>query len=62
MFHACAYSSAGQGVDTPLSEVGVQQAEAAGYYLQDLHFTNVFVSDLQRATQVTFVLRSTFSL
>ncbi|XP_072528795.1 fructose-2,6-bisphosphatase TIGAR B isoform X3 [Salminus brasiliensis] len=41
----------GQGIDTPLSEVGVRQAEAAGLYLQDIRFTNVFVSNLQRATQ-----------
>ncbi|XP_026866916.2 fructose-2,6-bisphosphatase TIGAR B [Electrophorus electricus] len=49
----------GQGVDTPLSEVGLRQAEAAGHYLRDLHFTNVFVSNLQRATQTAeIILRS----
>ncbi|XP_053091249.1 probable fructose-2,6-bisphosphatase TIGAR A isoform X2 [Pangasianodon hypophthalmus] len=41
----------GQGIDSPLSETGVQQAEAAGQYLQDVHFTNVFASDMKRAKQ-----------
>ncbi|XP_076862476.1 fructose-2,6-bisphosphatase TIGAR B [Brachyhypopomus gauderio] len=49
----------GQGVDTPLSEVGLRQAEAAGHYLRDLHFSNVFVSNLQRATKTAeIILRS----
>lgn len=43
----------GQGIDSPLSEIGVQQAEAAGEYLQDVHFTNVFASDMKRAKQVS---------
>lgn len=42
----------GQGIDTLLSDTGHQQAAAAGVYLKDLHFTNVFVSNLQRAIQV----------
>lgn len=42
----------GQGIDTLLSDTGHQQAVAAGRYLKDLHFTNVFVSNLQRAVQV----------
>lgn len=46
----------GQGIDTTLSEVGVRQAEAAGRYLQDLHFTNVFVSNLQRAIQTAEII------
>ncbi|XP_072528793.1 fructose-2,6-bisphosphatase TIGAR B isoform X2 [Salminus brasiliensis] len=46
----------GQGIDTPLSEVGVRQAEAAGLYLQDIRFTNVFVSNLQRATQTAKII------
>lgn len=41
----------GQGVDTLLSETGVQQGEAVGHYLQDIPFSTVFVSDLQRAMQ-----------
>uniref|UniRef100_A0A8C7F4U5 TP53 induced glycolysis regulatory phosphatase b n=1 Tax=Oncorhynchus kisutch TaxID=8019 RepID=A0A8C7F4U5_ONCKI len=41
----------GQGVDTSLSEPGLQQAEAAGLYLRELSFSNVFVSNLQRARQ-----------
>lgn len=43
----------GQGIDAPLSEIGVQQAEAAGQYLQDVRFTNVFASDMKRAKQVS---------
>lgn len=42
----------GQGVDTPLSETGVQQGEAVGQYLKDITFSHVFVSNLQRAVQV----------
>ncbi|XP_051547009.1 fructose-2,6-bisphosphatase TIGAR B isoform X3 [Myxocyprinus asiaticus] len=41
----------GQGIDTPLSDTGHLQAAAAGRYLRDLHFTNVFASNLQRAVQ-----------
>ncbi|XP_056604598.1 fructose-2,6-bisphosphatase TIGAR B isoform X2 [Triplophysa dalaica] len=41
----------GHGIDTPLSDTGHQQAAAAGLYLKDLHFTNVFASNLQRAIQ-----------
>ncbi|KAK2838397.1 hypothetical protein Q7C36_013211 [Tachysurus vachellii] len=46
----------GQGIDTPLSEIGVQQAEAAGEYLQDVHFTNVFASDMKRAKQTAEII------
>ncbi|XP_076588926.1 putative fructose-2,6-bisphosphatase TIGAR A [Chaetodon auriga] len=41
----------GQAIDSPLSEMGLQQAEAAGRYLKDVKFTNVFVSDMLRAQQ-----------
>ncbi|CAJ1054773.1 fructose-2%2C6-bisphosphatase TIGAR B [Xyrichtys novacula] len=41
----------GQGVDTTLSEAGVQQGKAVGRYLRDIPFNNVFVSNLQRAVQ-----------
>nr|XP_020506744.1 probable fructose-2,6-bisphosphatase TIGAR A [Labrus bergylta] len=41
----------GQAIDCPLSEIGLQQAEAAGRYLKDVKFSNVFVSDMQRAQQ-----------
>ncbi|XP_019935018.2 probable fructose-2,6-bisphosphatase TIGAR A [Paralichthys olivaceus] len=41
----------GQAIDAPLSEVGLQQAEAAGLYLRDVKFSNVYVSDMQRAQQ-----------
>ncbi|CAN9498711.1 unnamed protein product [Ophioblennius macclurei] len=41
----------GQAIDSPLSEVGLQQADAAGRYLKDVKFTNVFVSDMLRAKQ-----------
>ncbi|KAF1387264.1 hypothetical protein PFLUV_G00103560 [Perca fluviatilis] len=41
----------GQGIDSVLSEIGLQQAEAAGCYLKDVEFTNVFVSDMLRAQQ-----------
>lgn len=44
--------ASGQGVDTVLSETGVQQGEAVGQYLTDITFSNVFVSNLQRAVQV----------
>ncbi|KAL7882938.1 hypothetical protein SRHO_G00005960 [Serrasalmus rhombeus] len=46
----------GQGIDTPLSEVGVRQAEAAGHYLRDIRFTNAFVSNLQRAVQTAEII------
>uniref|UniRef100_UPI0037E72F17 probable fructose-2,6-bisphosphatase TIGAR A n=1 Tax=Semicossyphus pulcher TaxID=241346 RepID=UPI0037E72F17 len=41
----------GQAIDCPLSEIGLQQAEAAGRYLKDVKFSNVFVSDMLRAQQ-----------
>lgn len=50
-------SGVGQGIDTSLSEMGLRQAEAAGQYLQDLCFTNAFVSNLQRAIQVCVCTR-----
>lgn len=42
----------GQTIDSALSEIGRQQAEAAGRYLKDVLFSNVFVSDMLRAQQV----------
>lgn len=42
----------GQAIDSPLSEIGMQQAEAAGHYLKDVKFSNMFVSDMLRAQQV----------
>lgn len=50
------FDTPGQGVDLPLSETGLQQAETVGNYLSDLKFTNAFVSDLQRARQVSHVM------
>ncbi|XP_068459548.1 probable fructose-2,6-bisphosphatase TIGAR A [Clinocottus analis] len=41
----------GQAINSPLSEIGLQQAEAAGCYLKDVEFSNVFVSDMLRAQQ-----------
>nr|XP_046251102.1 probable fructose-2,6-bisphosphatase TIGAR A [Scatophagus argus] len=41
----------GQAIDSPLSEIGLQQAEAAGCYLENVKFSNVFVSDMLRAQQ-----------
>ncbi|XP_030281291.1 putative fructose-2,6-bisphosphatase TIGAR A isoform X1 [Sparus aurata] len=41
----------GQAIDCPLSETGLQQAEAAGCYLKDVTFSCVFVSDMLRAQQ-----------
>lgn len=41
----------GQAIDASLSEIGQQQAEAAGQYLKDVRFSNVFVSDMLRAKQ-----------
>ncbi|KAI1888395.1 hypothetical protein AGOR_G00184700 [Albula goreensis] len=46
----------GQGVDLPLSETGLLQAETVGNYLSDLNFTNVFVSNLQRAQQTADII------
>ncbi|KAF4094278.1 hypothetical protein AMELA_G00011650 [Ameiurus melas] len=46
----------GQGIDSPLSEIGMQQAEAASRYLQDVHFTNVFASDMKRAMQTAEII------
>ncbi|KAJ8249660.1 hypothetical protein COCON_G00228760 [Conger conger] len=46
----------GQGIDTPLSETGRQQSGAAGLYLRDLKFTNVFVSNMQRARQTADII------
>ncbi|XP_020782300.1 fructose-2,6-bisphosphatase TIGAR B isoform X2 [Boleophthalmus pectinirostris] len=49
----------GQGVDTPLSVTGEQQGQAVGQYLQDIPFSNVFVSNLQRAVQTAeLILRN----
>ncbi|TNN63165.1 Fructose-2,6-bisphosphatase TIGAR B [Liparis tanakae] len=41
----------GQGVDTPLSETGLEQGDAVGRYLGDITFNYVFASNLQRAVQ-----------
>ncbi|XP_072241263.1 probable fructose-2,6-bisphosphatase TIGAR A [Leuresthes tenuis] len=41
----------GQAIDSALSETGLQQADAAGRYLRDVVFSNVFVSDMLRARQ-----------
>ncbi|XP_054476692.1 probable fructose-2,6-bisphosphatase TIGAR A [Anoplopoma fimbria] len=41
----------GQAIDSSLSDIGLQQAEAAGCYLKDVEFSNVFVSDMLRAKQ-----------
>ncbi|XP_010881799.1 probable fructose-2,6-bisphosphatase TIGAR A isoform X2 [Esox lucius] len=41
----------GQAMNSSLSDIGMQQAEAAGKYLRDVKFTNVFVSDMARARQ-----------
>ncbi|KAM9352082.1 putative fructose-2,6-bisphosphatase TIGAR A [Symphorus nematophorus] len=41
----------GRLIDSPLSEMGLQQAEAAGHYLKDVKFSNVFASDMLRAKQ-----------
>lgn len=46
----------GQGVDTPLSETGLQQGEAVGRYLKDIKFNNVYVSNLQRAVQTAEII------
>ncbi|XP_068163022.1 fructose-2,6-bisphosphatase TIGAR B isoform X2 [Antennarius striatus] len=46
----------GQGVDSLLSETGLQQAEAVGKYLRDIHFNNVYVSNLQRTIQTAEII------
>ncbi|XP_053572185.1 fructose-2,6-bisphosphatase TIGAR [Bombina bombina] len=43
----------GQGIDEPLSEIGLKQADAAGRFLSNVNFTHVFSSDLTRAKQTT---------
>ncbi|KAK7886098.1 hypothetical protein WMY93_025719 [Mugilogobius chulae] len=49
----------GQGVDTPLSGTGAQQGQAVGQYLQDIPFSSVYVSNLQRAVQTAeLILRN----
>ncbi|XP_028664892.2 fructose-2,6-bisphosphatase TIGAR B-like [Erpetoichthys calabaricus] len=48
----------GQGVDEPLSATGIKQAEAAGLFLQNVVFTSVFSSDLQRAKQTASIILS----
>uniref|UniRef100_A0A8C1EYI9 Uncharacterized protein n=1 Tax=Cyprinus carpio carpio TaxID=630221 RepID=A0A8C1EYI9_CYPCA len=45
----------GQKIDSPLSEIGIHKSEAAGQYLRDVKFTNVFVSDMKRAKQTISV-------
>ncbi|CAG5927450.1 fructose-2,6-bisphosphatase TIGAR B [Menidia menidia] len=49
----------GQGVDTLLSETGVQQGEAVGQYLKDIIFSKVYVSNLQRAVQTAEIILRT---
>ncbi|XP_068442791.1 fructose-2,6-bisphosphatase TIGAR B [Clinocottus analis] len=46
----------GQGVDTPLSETGLEQCNAVGRYLRDIAFHNVFASNLQRAVQTAEII------
>ncbi|XP_028813642.1 G1/S-specific cyclin-D2a isoform X2 [Denticeps clupeoides] len=46
----------GQSIDSPLSEAGERQARAAGSYLRDVGFTNVFVSDMIRAKQTAEII------
>ncbi|RVE72367.1 hypothetical protein OJAV_G00061110 [Oryzias javanicus] len=41
----------GQAIDSPLSETGLRQAEAAGRYLKEVKFSHVFASDMLRARQ-----------
>lgn len=41
----------GQAIDSPLSDTGIKQAEAAGHYLKDVKFSSVYVSDMLRAQQ-----------
>ncbi|XP_021492719.1 fructose-2,6-bisphosphatase TIGAR [Meriones unguiculatus] len=41
----------GQGVDEPLSETGFKQAAATGQFLNGVHFTHAFCSDLTRTKQ-----------
>lgn len=50
--HLSLFLHTGQAIDSPLSDIGLQQAEAAGRYLKDVKFSNVFVSDMLRAKQV----------
>ncbi|XP_062403420.1 probable fructose-2,6-bisphosphatase TIGAR A isoform X2 [Sardina pilchardus] len=45
-----------KSIDSPLSEIGERQSEAAGIYLRDVKFTNAFVSDMQRARQTAEII------
>ncbi|KAM6895226.1 fructose-2,6-bisphosphatase TIGAR B [Xenentodon cancila] len=46
----------GQGVDAALSDTGARQGHAAGRYLRHVPFSNVFVSNLQRAVQTAEII------
>lgn len=46
----------GQKIDSLLSDIGIQQSEAAGQYLRDVKFTNVFVSNMKRAKQTAEII------
>ncbi|KAA0724470.1 putative fructose-2,6-bisphosphatase TIGAR A [Triplophysa tibetana] len=46
----------GQKIDSPLSDIGTRQSEAAGLYLRDVKFQNVFVSDMKRAKQTAEII------
>lgn len=46
----------GQAIDSLLSDTGLQQAEAAGHYLKDVKFNNVYVSTMLRAQQTAEVI------
>uniref|UniRef100_A0A8C6SVW4 TP53 induced glycolysis regulatory phosphatase a n=1 Tax=Neogobius melanostomus TaxID=47308 RepID=A0A8C6SVW4_9GOBI len=41
----------GQAIDSPLSDTGFKQAEAAGHYLKEVKINSVYVSDMLRAQQ-----------
>ncbi|TRY54548.1 hypothetical protein DNTS_033412 [Danionella cerebrum] len=46
----------GQKIDSSLSDIGIRQAEAAGDYLRDVQFSNVFVSPMKRAKQTAEII------
>jgi len=43
-------------MDIPLDEVGIQQAEKAGKYLQEVAFTTIYSSTLRRAFQTAQII------
>ncbi|XP_063073127.1 fructose-2,6-bisphosphatase TIGAR B [Engraulis encrasicolus] len=48
----------GQGIDSALSDIGLQQGREAGEYLREVHFHKAYSSNMQRAKQTAQVILS----